>query len=99
LITTGQQQTNGGYPGSVMIHTVSFLSGLTPGYWRALKQMGSIYGTTGESIRANWPDEVALALMQCIVFLYFTATRHSASKNDLYEVNFCLLSFVIKWSL
>jgi hypothetical protein len=60
--------------------------------------MGSIYGTTGESIRANLPDEVALALIQCIVFLYFAAARKFVTRKDLYEVNFCLLRFVINWS-
>ena len=38
----------------------------------------------------TWRDEVALALTQCKVFLYFVTPRSVASSNCLKEVNFCL---------
>jgi TolB-like protein len=38
----------------------------------------------------TWRDEVALALTQCKVFLYFITPRSVASSNCLKEVNFCL---------
>ncbi len=38
----------------------------------------------------TWRDEVALALTQCKVFLYFVTPRSVASSNCLKELNFCL---------
>ena len=38
----------------------------------------------------SWRDEVALALTQCKVFLYFITPRSVSSSNCLKEVNFCL---------
>jgi len=39
---------------------------------------------------SKWRDEVALALTQCRIFLYFVSPRSVASANCLKEVNFCL---------
>ena len=38
----------------------------------------------------TWRDEVALALTQCSLFLYFITPRSVASSNCQKEVNFCL---------
>ncbi len=38
----------------------------------------------------TWRDEVALALTQCRVFLYFVTPRSIASSNCLKELNFSL---------
>jgi len=38
----------------------------------------------------TWRDEVALALSQCSLFLYFVSPRSVASSNCQKEVNFCL---------
>ena len=38
----------------------------------------------------TWRDEVALALSQCSLFLYFVTPRSVASSNCQKEVNFCL---------
>ena len=39
---------------------------------------------------STWRDEVALALTQCGVFLYFVTPKSVTSANCLKEVNFCL---------
>ena len=50
----------------------------------------NIWYDEGISPGSAWSDEVALALSQCAVFLYFISPRSVASKNCLNEVNFCL---------
>jgi TolB-like protein len=56
-----------------------------------LKEAGfNIWYDEGISPGATWRDEVALALTQCKVFLYFITPRSVASSNCLKEVNFSL---------
>ena len=56
-----------------------------------LKEDGfNIWYDEGISPGQTWRDEVALALTQCKVFLYFVTPRSVASSNCLKEVNFCL---------
>ena len=56
-----------------------------------LKEHGfNIWYDEGISPGHTWRDEVALALTQCKVFLYFVTPRSVASSNCLKEVNFCL---------
>ena len=50
----------------------------------------NIWYDEGISPGSTWRDEVALALTQCKVFLYFVSPRSVASANCLKEVNFCL---------
>jgi len=56
-----------------------------------LKDAGfNIWYDEGISPGATWRDEVALALTECKVFLYFVTPRSVASSNCLKEVNFSL---------
>ena len=56
-----------------------------------LKNEGfNIWYDEGISPGTTWRDEVALALTQCSVFLYFMTPKSVASSNCLNEVNFCL---------
>lgn len=56
-----------------------------------LKAQGfNIWYDEGISPGATWRDEVALALTQCKVFLYFITPGSAASSNCRKEVNFCL---------
>ena len=56
-----------------------------------LKEAGfRIWYDEGISPGSAWRDEVALALTQCSVFLYFVSPRSVSSTNCLQEVNFCL---------
>ncbi len=56
-----------------------------------LKDEGfNIWYDEGINPGATWRDEVALALTQCSVFLYFMSPKSVASSNCLNEVNFCL---------
>jgi len=50
----------------------------------------NIWYDEGISPGSTWRDEVALALTQCKVFLYFITPRSVASSNCLKEVNFSL---------
>ena len=50
----------------------------------------NVWYDEGISPGATWRDEVALALTQCKLFLYFITPRSVASTNCLKEVNFCL---------
>jgi TolB-like protein len=50
----------------------------------------NVWYDEGISPGSTWRDEVALALTQCKVFLYFVTQRSVASTNCLNEVNFCL---------
>ncbi len=50
----------------------------------------NIWYDEGISPGSTWRDEVALALTQCSVFLYYVTARSVASINCLNEVNFCL---------
>ena len=50
----------------------------------------NIWYDEGISPGSTWRDEVALALTQCKVFLYFVSPRSVTSTNCLKEVNFCL---------
>jgi TolB-like protein len=50
----------------------------------------NIWYDEGISPGSTWRDEVALALTQCRLFLYFVSPRSVASSNCLKEVNFCL---------
>jgi TolB-like protein len=50
----------------------------------------NIWYDEGISPGSTWRDEVALALTQCSIFLFFITPRSVASKNCLNEVNFCL---------
>ena len=50
----------------------------------------NIWYDEGISPGSTWRDEVALALTQCSVFLYYVTPRSVASTNCLNEVNFCL---------
>jgi TolB-like protein len=55
-----------------------------------LKDQGfKIWYDEGITPGSTWSDEVALALTQCKVFLYFITPRSVASTNCLNEVNFC----------
>jgi len=57
----------------------------------ALRNQGfNIWYDEGIRPGTSWRDEVALALTQCSVFLYFITPRSVASSNCLNEVNFCL---------
>ncbi len=56
-----------------------------------LREVGfNIWYDEGISPGATWRDEVALALTQCKIFLYFITPRSVASSNCLKEVNFSL---------
>jgi len=56
-----------------------------------LKEAGfNIWYDEGIAPGQTWRDEVALALTQCKVFLYFVSPRSVVSSNCLKEVNFCL---------
>jgi TolB-like protein len=56
-----------------------------------LREQGfNVWYDEGISPGQTWRDEVALALTQCKVFLYFVSPRSVASSNCLKEVNFCL---------
>jgi TolB-like protein len=50
----------------------------------------NIWYDEGISPGSTWRDEVALALTQCKVFLFFVTPRSVASTNCVNEVNFCL---------
>ena len=50
----------------------------------------NIWYDEGISPGATWRDEVALALTQCSVFLYFMSPKSVTSSNCQNEVNFCL---------
>ncbi|MAF08774.1 MAG: hypothetical protein CL389_13105 [Acidiferrobacteraceae bacterium] len=50
----------------------------------------NIWYDEGISPGSTWRDEVALALTQCRLFLYFISPRSVVSANCLKEVNFCL---------
>ena len=50
----------------------------------------NIWYDEGINPGSTWRDEVALALAQCRLFLYFISPRSVASANCLKEVNFCL---------
>lgn len=56
-----------------------------------LREAGfNIWYDEGISPGSTWRDEVALALTQCKVFVYFITPRAVASSNCLKEVNFVL---------
>jgi TolB-like protein/class 3 adenylate cyclase len=56
-----------------------------------LKEYGfNVWYDEGIAPGFTWRDEVALALTQCKVFLYFITPRSVSSSNCLREVNFCL---------
>ncbi len=56
-----------------------------------LREAGfNIWYDEGISPGSTWRDEVALALTQCKIFLYFITPRSVASSNCLKEVNFSL---------
>jgi len=56
-----------------------------------LKDAGfNVWYDEGINPGSTWRDEVALALTQCKVFLYFITPRSVASSNCLKEVNFSL---------
>jgi hypothetical protein len=56
-----------------------------------LREQGfNIWYDEGIAPGHTWRDEVALALTQCSLFLYFVTPRSVASPNCLKEVNFCL---------
>src|SRR5262245_47793850 len=56
-----------------------------------LKDAGfNIWYDEGISPGYTWRDEVALALTQCSLFLFFVTPRSVASSNCQKEVNFCL---------
>lgn len=56
-----------------------------------LKEHGfNVWYDEGIAPGLTWRDEVALALTQCKVFLYFITPRSVSSSNCLKEVNFCL---------
>ena len=56
-----------------------------------LKEHGfNLWYDEGIAPGLTWRDEVALALTQCKVFLYFITPRSVSSSNCLKEVNFCL---------
>ena len=56
-----------------------------------LKDAGfNVWYDEGISPGQTWRDEVALALTQCSLFLYFVSPRSVASSNCQKEVNFCL---------
>jgi TolB-like protein/tetratricopeptide (TPR) repeat protein len=56
-----------------------------------LKEQGfEVWYDEGISPGSTWRDEVALALTQCTVFLYYVTPRAVTSSNCLKEVNFCL---------
>ena len=56
-----------------------------------LREQGfNVWYDEGISPGQTWRDEVALALTQCSLFLYFVTPRSVASPNCLKEVNFCL---------
>ena len=56
-----------------------------------LKDHGfNVWYDEGIAPGSTWRDEVALALTQCKVFVYFVTPRSVASSNCLKEVNFCL---------
>jgi TolB-like protein len=56
-----------------------------------LREAGfNIWYDEGISPGATWRDEVALALTQCKVFVYFITPRSVGSSNCLKEVNFVL---------
>ena len=61
-----------------------------PEITRLRDQGFNIWYDEGISPGSSWRDEVALALTQCSVFLYFMTPRSVASKNCINEVNFCL---------
>ncbi|HJN49874.1 MAG TPA: TIR domain-containing protein [Pseudomonadales bacterium] len=50
----------------------------------------NIWYDEGISPGSTWRDEVALALTQCKLFLYFVSPRSVVSANCLKELNFCL---------
>jgi len=56
-----------------------------------LKEHGfNLWYDEGIAPGLTWRDEVALALTQCKIFLYFVTPRSVSSSNCLKEVNFCL---------
>jgi TolB-like protein len=56
-----------------------------------LKEAGfNVWYDEGIAPGHTWRDEVALALSQCSLFLYFVTPRSVASSNCQKEVNFCL---------
>jgi TolB-like protein len=50
----------------------------------------NIWYDEGISPGSTWRDEVALALTQCKVFIFFISPQSVESRNCLKEVNFCL---------
>mgnify|MGYP001232672378 CR=1 FL=1 len=61
-----------------------------PEITRLREQGFNIWYDEGISPGSTWRDEVALALTQCKVFLYYITPQSVASSNCLKEVNFCL---------
>ena len=61
-----------------------------PEITRLMEEGFNIWYDEGIAPGSTWRDEVALALTQCKVFLFFVTPRSVVSSNCLKEVNFCL---------
>jgi hypothetical protein len=61
-----------------------------PELTRLRDQGFNIWYDEGISPGSTWRDEVALALTQCSVFLFFVSPRSVVSSNCMNEVNFSL---------